>query len=83
MRKEAADVEHAKETAATVKQQLEELNQEFDQEVAKLEDAYDAQMEELDVIEIKPKSTEIHIHFVGLAWLPYQKDSKNRLRPAW
>ena len=83
MRKEAADVEHAKETAATVRQQLEELNQEFEQEVARLENAYDAQMEELDVIDIKPKSTEIHIHFVGLAWLPYQKDSKNRLKAAW
>ena len=83
MRKEAADVEHAQETAAAVKQQLEELNTEFEQEVARLENAYDAQIEELEVIDIKPKSTEIHIHFVGLAWLPYQKDEKNRLRPAW
>lgn len=83
MRKEAADVEHAKETATAVRQQIEELNTEFEQEVAKLQQNYDAQMEDLDEITIKPKSTDIHIHFVGLAWLPYSKDEKNRLRPAW
>lgn len=83
MRKEAADVEHAKETAATVRQQLEALSLAFEQEVTELEDAYDAQLEELDVIEVKPKSTDIHIHFVGLAWLPYSQDEKRRLSPAW
>ena len=83
MRKEAADVEHAKETATAVRQQMDELNAEFEQEVAKLRENYDAQMEDLDEITIKPKSTDIHIHFVGLAWLPYSKDQKNRLRPAW
>ena len=79
MRKESGDVERAKQTAAKVKADLEALQQDFEESVAALDDAYDAQSEELREIPIKPKSTDIQIHFVGLLWLPYERDSKGRL----
>ncbi|MEM9172502.1 MAG: DUF87 domain-containing protein [Pseudomonadota bacterium] len=78
-RKEAGDVERAKQTAAKVREQLEALNVEFEDDVAQLDDAYDAQTETLKHIDIKPKSTDIQIHFVGLVWLPYVRDSRGRL----
>ncbi len=83
MSKEAGDVERARETAERVKVELAELQQEFDGEVAALEEAYDAQTDTLSEIAIKPKSTDIQIHFVGLLWLPYLRDSNGRLTAAW
>jgi hypothetical protein len=83
MRKEAGDVERAKETAAAVKQQLTELGQEFDQEVAKLNMAFNAQDEELPEVLVKAKSTDINIHFVALAWAPYYRAADGSLSSAW
>ncbi len=80
IRKEASDVARAKETAERVREQLRELNVEFEDELAALDDLYDAQTDELDEIYIKPKSTDIEVHFVCLLWVPYSKDSKGRLR---
>lgn len=83
MRKEAGDVERARETAAAVKQQQAELAREFDQEVARLESAFNAQNEPLTEVLIKAKSTEINIHFVALAWTPYYRAENGALSPAW
>ncbi|MEN7344008.1 MAG: DUF87 domain-containing protein [Pseudomonadota bacterium] len=79
MRKESADVERAEETAARVKAELTELEKTFESDVKALDDAYDAQSEALREIPVKPKSTDIQIHFVGVLWIPYERDSKGRL----
>ncbi|MEL6868518.1 MAG: DUF87 domain-containing protein [Pseudomonadota bacterium] len=78
-RKEAADVARAKQTAAKVREELAELEATFQADVDALDDAFDAQTEALDEIIVKPKSTDIQVHFVGLLWMPYQRDSKGRL----
>ena len=83
LKKEAADVRAAEETAATVERQSEELQAEFDGELEALKARFDAQTEELKEIIIKPKTTEMHIHFVGLGWLPYFRDPSGRLSAAW
>ena len=83
MRKEAADVERAQEMADATRRELEALQTQFEQEVGKLALDFDAQRETLEQIEVKPKSTEIHVHFVGLAWAPYYRNGKGRLLPAW
>ncbi|MDX1341607.1 MAG: hypothetical protein R3227_04610, partial [Reinekea sp.] len=49
-RKEAADVERAKQTAEKVKGDIAALNAELEAEIAKLDTAFDAQAEELDEI---------------------------------
>ena len=79
MGKEAGDVDRARETEARVKQELTVLQKEFEAQVTALDTAYNAQDEELDEIIIKPKSTDIQIHFVGLLWIPHERDSKGRL----
>ena len=52
-------------------------------EVDALDTAYDAQSEELTEIRIRPKSTDIHIPLIGLAWMPYRDGGDGRLISAW
>jgi len=80
---EAGDLRRAKETVASVQAKLAELQQAFDADVAKLDAAYDAQAEELETIELKPRSTDLHIAWLGIGWFPYCEDENGRLRPAW
>jgi hypothetical protein len=82
-RKEAQDVERAKQTVDKVKTDLAALNAELEKEVAKLDTAFDAQAEELDEIVVRAKSTDIHVAITGLVWLPYARGEKGRLHPAW
>ena len=82
-RKEAGDVARAKQSAARVQADLETLSAELEREVAALEGSYDAQAEELTEIEVKAKTTDIHVPFIGLVWMPYRKSGKGRLEPAW
>ncbi len=82
-RKDAADVERAKQTVEKVKTDLAALNEQLEKEVAGLDTAFDAQAEELDEIVVRAKSTDINVAITGLVWLPYTKGEKGRLRPAW
>ena len=82
-RKEAEDVERAQEKYDAVKLQLEELEEQSKKDVAELEAKFDAQHEELKEIIIKPKASELHVHMVGLAWLPYYQNRKGKLTQAW
>ena len=82
-RKEAADVERAKQTVAKVTADLEALNAQLEQEVADLDTAFDAQAEPLDEIVVRAKSTDINVAITGLVWLPYTTGENGRLRPAW
>ena len=82
-RKEAADVERAKQTADKVRADLAALNKQLEEEVAELDTAFDAQAEELSEIVVRAKSTDINVAITGLVWLPYTKGEKGRLRPAW
>jgi len=82
-RKEAEDVERAEEKFEAVKLQVEELEKNLLADVEALEEKYDSQNEELKEIIIKPKSTELHVHMVALAWLPYFEDRKGKLTQAW
>ena len=81
--KESADIKRAEQTADKVKAEIEDLSRELEKEVAALETSFDAQTEELEEIVVRAKSTDIHVPFVGLVWMPYQSDEKGRLTPAW
>ncbi len=82
-RKEAQDVERARETAEKVKADLAALNAELEQDIAGLDTAFDAQAEELDEIVVRAKSTDISVAVTGLVWLPYTRGDSGRLEPAW
>lgn len=82
-RKEASDVARAKETAQKVRADLEALNAALEKEIEDLDTAFDAQAEKLEEILVKPKTTDIHVRLVGLAWMPYRQDPEGRMVPAW
>jgi septation ring formation regulator EzrA len=82
-RKEAADVERAKQTAEKVRKDILALSKELEKEVKALDTSFDAQSEELNEIVVRAKSTDIHVAITGLVWLPYARSDKGRLNPAW
>ncbi|MDX1500179.1 MAG: DUF87 domain-containing protein [Woeseiaceae bacterium] len=82
-RKESGDVERAKQTADKVRAELAALNEQLEADIAALDTAYDAQAEELKEMPIRPKTTDITVPLVGLAWLPYRDVGDGRLAPAW
>lgn len=82
-RKEAGDVDRARQTAKKVSADIEALNIDLTGELDKLEAAFDAQAEELKEIPVRPKATDIHIPLIALLWLPYRKDENGRLQRSW
>ena len=81
--KESQDVSRAEQTVAKVQADLATLNAELEKEVAALDTAFNAQVEELDEILVRAKSTDINVALTGLVWLPYSRGEKGRLQPAW
>lgn len=65
---QAGDVTRAEESAERVRQQITDLENELRSEIEKLGDSYDAQKEELAPVEIRPKRSDIQVHFVGVGW---------------
>jgi hypothetical protein len=80
---EAGDVKRAEQTVARVQERLADLEAAFEDDVAALDAAYDAQAEELKEQRINPRATDTHIRACGLVWLPYIVDPEGRLRAAW
>jgi hypothetical protein len=81
--KEQADVARAEQTAAAVRAEIVELEQALEREIAGLAASFDPLTETLEPIHLRPKSTDIHIHFVALGWAPYLRRAQGPLVPAW
>ncbi len=72
-RKEAGDVERAKQTADAVQAEIAALDETLQQDIAALDTRFDAQTEELTEVPIRPKSTDIHVEVIGLSWVPHEQ----------
>ncbi len=75
MRKQMGDVKRAEAKVAMLEQELEELKEACEAEVAELDDAYDAQRDELEEILVRARSTNIRIGWFGVGWRPLFSDS--------
>jgi hypothetical protein len=67
---QSADVKRAESTVVSVQERIAELESEFEAEVDALEDAYDAQSEELTTVEIRPKLSDVDVPIVAVGWIP-------------
>jgi len=82
-RKEAGDVDRAKENLEAYRQELEDMEEEFRGESSQVEERIDPRSEELESVEVRPKKTNITVRLLSLAWLPYWKDPSGASEPAW
>ena len=69
---ESGDVNRAQENASSIRTQLNDMQSELQREIDGLSASFDAQTEPLETITIAPKTTDIAIHFVGIAWAPFK-----------
>lgn len=80
--KEKLDVEHAEQALATVRQQVAALEAEAEKEIARVAAEYDPAGWTIETETIRPRSTDIEVRQVALAWIPYVADAFGALRPA-
>lgn len=82
-RKEAGDVERARENLEAYRQELQDLEAEFSVAAAGIEERIDPRTEDLETVEIRPKKTDITVRLLSLAWLPYWRDVSGAVEPGW
>jgi hypothetical protein len=75
---EKKDVDRAEETVEALQKQLADLNAELETEVDNLEERFDPEAGELEVLGLKPRKTDVEVRFLTLAWAPRQGGE-----PAW
>lgn len=75
---EQQDVSRAGETVAVLQKQLADLNAELEKEVDNLQDRFDPEAGELEVLGLKPRKTDVEVRSLTLAWAP-----KRGGEPAW
>jgi len=81
--KERQDVSRAQESVGSLQDQLNELETLLQSEIQLLETQMTGQSEQLEVVTIKPKKTNISVQLVALAWRPFWRDAANSDTPAW
>ena len=81
--KEAEDVGRAQETVEAVNQQLIDLDAQFKNDAAALEQSADTQNEPLETVSMKPTKANIAIQHFGLVWAPYWRDETGTATVAW
>jgi hypothetical protein len=74
------DVGRADETVEAIQAQLQELNAQLEAELTALEAGNPD--ETLEEIRLKPKSTEVNLELLVLAWVPYTR-ANGKLEPAY
>jgi hypothetical protein len=80
--KSAGDVARAEESREQLAARLAALEQELEAEVETLGAGFDAQQEPLETVAVKPKAGAVHVHAVGLAWMPWRETAEGRVA-AW
>jgi hypothetical protein len=80
---QSQDVARATETVEAVKQQLADLDAQFQAEVNAAEASYDPAAETFQSLEVRPTKTNISVKLVALAWTPHGRDAHGHLTPGF
>jgi hypothetical protein len=81
--KESQDIARAKETVETVQQQLRQLDEALQSDIAAVEARFDPAAESLETVSCRPKKANIDVRLVALVWAPCVVASDGRTTPAW
>jgi hypothetical protein len=74
-KKKKMDVARAQERAESIRLQLTELDERLQEDMDSIELSLDTDVEELEEISIKPKSTNITLEAFSLTWMPFRKNA--------
>ncbi|MES1243793.1 MAG: DUF87 domain-containing protein [Acidobacteriota bacterium] len=75
---ERQDVTQAEENLESLRKQLADLNAELEAEIDRLEERFDPEAEQLEVLGLKPRRKDVEVRLLTLAWAP-----KRDGQPAW
>jgi len=67
---ESGDVARAEQNRQVVKDQLDALNQNLQSQLAEIDQLYNAQTEEFETLELRPKKADVKVKTLVLAWTP-------------
>ena len=81
--KEAKDVARAGDTVEALKQRLEDLESQFQDDIDDLATQWEQESSTLESVTVRPKKTNISVQLVALAWLPYWRNSSGEKTPGW
>ena len=81
--KQAEDVERAKQNVVAYGQELEALEQRFQQETEALGVKFQPLTELFETVLLKPRRTDIEVTVFGLAWAPYGLLEDGQWMPLW
>jgi hypothetical protein len=80
--KERQDIGRARETVASVEEQLAVVQRELEDELGRLTAAGDPLTDPLETVVVRPKKTHIAVRLIALAWVPHWQDAGGRTTPA-
>lgn len=80
---QAEDVGRAQETVEAIQHQLQELEDQFQADVAAAASGADPATEPLQTADLRPTRTNINVRLVALVWLPFSRDAVGVLNPAY
>jgi hypothetical protein len=81
--RQAEDVERAREKEALARREVEELETQFQQELAELERKTDPSSEALESVAVRPRRKDVATELVALGWLPWRTAENGEATPAW
>ncbi len=73
--KESGDVDRASENLQRLNQQLLELQDKLQDDMDQLEDKFDLTIEQLEIVKIKPRKTNISVKLFNFCWIPLSNET--------
>jgi hypothetical protein len=81
--REKQDIARAAENLTALRQRLSEMEADFEEEIAQLQDEYDPESLELTPMEIRPRKADIQVSELLLAWVPWRISTEGIAEPAY
>ena len=79
--KEAEDVRRAEESLETLEEQLRDLEADLQRLlIDEMGERYEPMNEELEIVALRPRRTDVQVDQVALAWVPYTRPTPTELR---
>ncbi len=81
--KERGDIAAASENLDSLRQQLADLESEFNAEMQLLSGSADPLQQTIETVALRPKKTDVTVRLVTLVWAPYWKTPENTVQQAF